>query len=125
MMGKWSPCICSAVQELSERAVDARLRRLCEVKAKSRRANVEPWIQDEYKDLDKRDALRLSLVEALKECGISSDAETRKRVKARCTGVKKIGWVVRSSMKHRGQVYPPGDHTNPGEAAGDQRGLVH
>ena len=37
------------VQELSERDIDARLRRLCEVKAKSRLANVEPWIQDEYR----------------------------------------------------------------------------
>ena len=40
------------------------------------------WVHQDWKDYDKREVLRLSLIEALKACGTSTDAETRKRVKA-------------------------------------------
>ena len=74
--------ICCVLQELSARAVDARLRRLCERKARSQKCAVPDWLHDEWSCPDKRDVLRLSLVEALKCCGIKNDGETRKLVKA-------------------------------------------
>ena len=72
----------SLYQELSARAVDARLRRFCEKKVKSGKVGVPDWVHQEWLDLDKREILRLSLVEALKTCGTNTDAATRKLVKA-------------------------------------------
>ena len=73
----------SLMQELSTRAVDARLRRMCEKKKRSLKCAVPDWLHDEWKDMEKRELLHLSLVEALKTYGNQVDAETRKKVKAR------------------------------------------
>ena len=43
---------------------------------------MEPWIQEEWKDLSKREALQLCLLEAIKKEGLGNDGETRKKVKA-------------------------------------------
>ena len=59
---------------------------MCEVKAKTRRCNVPAWIAEQWKDLDKRESLRLCLLETIKEVGTHSDAATRKRIKVRGSG---------------------------------------
>ena len=75
--------IAHAVQELSPKAVDARLRRMCDVKKKTGRCAVEPWIRDEWlKGGTSREVLLLSLLEAIKVCGTENNAATRNKVKA-------------------------------------------
>ena len=82
--------LCDLGQELSTRAVDARLRRLCERKPRTNKCGVPEWVHEEWKQLDRREMLHLSLVEAIKAHGTSSDAATRRLVKARgscCRGM--------------------------------------
>ena len=72
-----------AVQELSPKAVDARLRRMCDIKRKTGRCAVEPWIREEWlKGGTSREVLLLSLLEAIKVCGTENNAVTRNKVKA-------------------------------------------
>ena len=88
------------LQELSTRAVDARLRRLCERKLRSGKCGVPDWVHDEWRQLDRREILHLSLVEAIKAHGKASDAATRRLVKAGLRIIK--GKIL--------QAY--GDHAN-------------
>ena len=77
------PLINSSMQELSERAVDARLRRMCEEKKKTGKCSVETWIREEWlKGGAARELLHLSLLESIKSCGTANNKETRNLVKA-------------------------------------------
>ena len=49
---------------------------------KSRKLGVPEWVHEEWKNLDRRETLYLSLVEALKAHGTQASAEIRKQVKA-------------------------------------------
>ena len=80
------------------------------------------WLHEEWANLDKREVLRLSLTEALKEHGTKADAETRRAVKAG-------EWVnfchARTHVLSLGQIRPKGDNPNPGEGEEDHWPLVH
>ena len=59
---------------------------MCERKHRTNRCGVPDWLHNEWAQYDKRELLHLSLVEALKAHGTSTDAATRKLVKARLYG---------------------------------------
>ena len=124
------------IQELSSRAVDARLRRFCQRKVKTGNCSVPDWVHKEWCDLDKREVLRLSLVEALKTCGYSTDAATRKLVKA----PSPISTIMYepfsmpspepstsplSTKSSLGQVYPAREYPRPREGEDYQGNVVH
>ena len=91
-------CRSCTLQELSEKAVDARLRRMCEVKKRTGKCMVDDWIREEWeKGGSHREVLLLSLLESLKANGTANNKETRNKVKA-FMQVTCQSTCVRSSM---------------------------
>ena len=123
------PMMCHLGQELSTRAVDGRLRRMCERKPRTNSRGVPDWVHDEWKHLDRQEMLHLSLVEAIKAYGTGTDAATRKLVKA--WGILGVNVNMFMELQHNytylnpeGQVCPASDDPCSREGKEDYGAMV-